>query len=145
VLLHPEQLAPRLGPAAAPPESAKLPLAARYAPAARLRAAAQSARQLRPVWARRSALPERHSAPECSAASPETEMESAALRRAGLAMPKVVVLRLRAASPETEWESAALRRAGSAVPKVVVLRPLAAQPEFAALLQAGWAMPVAIA
>ena len=67
------------------------------------------------------------------------------LRRAGLAMPKVAVLRLRAASPETEWESAALRRAGSAVPKVVVLPPLAAQPEFAALLQAGWAMPVAIA
>jgi hypothetical protein len=120
VLLHPEQLAPRLGPAAAPPESAQLPLAARYAPAARLRAAAQSARRLRPVWARRSALPERHSAPECSAASPETEWESAALRRAGLAMPKVVVLRLRAARA-------------------------AAQPEFAALLQAGWAMPVAIA
>jgi hypothetical protein len=100
------------------------------------------------VAVQRSELPERHSAPECSAArryaataahprlrlravSPETELDSTALRRRAAAV-----------------DSAALRRAGSAIPKVVVLRPLAVRTAAAlelALLQAGWAAPEAIA
>ncbi len=96
----------------------------------------------------RSELPERHSAPECSAAcryaavtaaypllrlrvvSPETELDSTALRRRAAAL-----------------KSAALRRAGSALPKVLVLRPLAVWRAAAlesALLQAGRAAPEAI-
>ena len=89
----------------------------------------------------------RHSAPECPAACrcaavtaaypplrlrevlPETELDSRALRqRAAL-------------------DSAARRRAGSAIPKVLVLRPLAVRTAAAlesALLQAGWAAPEAI-
>ena len=60
---------------------------------------------------------------------PETELDSRALRQ-------------RAAS-----DSAARRRAGSAIPKVLVLRPLAVWTAAAlesALLQAGWAAPEAI-
>jgi hypothetical protein len=55
-------------------------------------------------------------------------------------------LRLRAVSPETELDSRALRRAGSAIPKVLVLRPLAVRKAAlgSALLQAGWAAPQAI-
>jgi len=100
------------------------------------------------VAVQRSELPERHSAPECPAAclyaamtaahrhlrlravSPETELDSTALRRRAAAL-----------------KSAALRRAGSALPKVLVLRPLAVWRAAAlesALLQAGRAAPEAI-
>jgi hypothetical protein len=75
-----------------------------------------------------SALPERHLAPACSAAHPP--------------------LRLWAASPETELGSAALRREGPAVPKMVVLRLLAgwtAATLESALLQAAWTVPKAVA
>jgi hypothetical protein len=67
------------------------------------------------VRGQRSELPERHSAPECSAACRYAAVAAA--------YPH---LRLWAASPETE--SAALRRAGSAMSKVLVLRPQAAGP-----------------
>ena len=99
----------------------------------------QSAHRLRQVAVR-------HSAPECPAACrcaavtaaypplrrwavlPETELDSRALRqRAAL--------------------DSAARRAGSAIPKVLVLRPLAVRTAAAlesALLQAGWAAPEAI-
>jgi hypothetical protein len=101
------------------------------------------------VRAQRSELAERHSAPECSAASPETEWESAALRRAGSAAPKVLVLRPLAVRAAGQLESAAQLQAGSAMPKVLVLCPLAVraagQLESAAQLQAGWATPEAIA
>jgi hypothetical protein len=99
------------------------------------------------VAAQRSEQPERHSAPECSVAcrqaavtavypplrlravSRETELDSRARRRRAAAQ-----------------ESAALRRAGSAIPKVLVLRPLAAVTAALglALLQAGWAVAQAI-
>jgi hypothetical protein len=64
------------------------------------------------------------------AVSPETELDSRALRR------RAAVL-----------GSAALRRAGSAIPKVLVLRPLAVRTAVAlesALLRVGWATPEAI-
>src|SRR5204862_7176810 len=121
------------------PGAARRPWAVRGALTARLRAAVQSAHRLRQVAVR-------HSAPECPAACrcavvtaaypplrrwavlPETELDSRALRQ-------------RAA------EDSAARRAGSAIPKVLVLRPLAVRTAAAlesALLQAGWAAPEAI-
>jgi hypothetical protein len=53
---------------------------------------------------------------------------------------------LRAVSPETELDSRALRREGSALPKVLVLYPLAVRTAAleSALPQAGWAAPLAI-
>ena len=68
----------------------------------------------------RSELPERHSAPECSAAyphlrlwaaSPETESESAGLRRAESAMPEAIASHPRAVRPAAQLESAARQQA----------------------------------
>jgi hypothetical protein len=84
------------GQAAARAESAWRPSAVRVALTAQLRVARRFAHRLRQVAVQRSELPAEHPP-----------------------------LRLRAVSPETELDSRALRRAGSAIPKVLVLRPLA--------------------
>jgi len=89
----------------------------------------------------------RHSAPECPAACRCAAVTAAypPLRRWAV-LPETEsdwrALRQRAA-----LDSAARRRAGSAIPKVLVLRPLAVRTAAAlesALLQAGWAAPEAI-
>ena len=114
------------------PEAARRPQAARGALTAQLRAAATSAHR---VAVQRSERSERHSAPECSAVCRDAAAH----------------LRLRAVSPETGLDSVALRRRAVALhpaarrrvewvlPKVLVLRPLAARTAAAlesALLQA---------
>ena len=87
----------------------------------------------------------RHSAPECPAACRCAAVTAAypPLRRWAVLPETELALLPRAAA----LDSAARRRAGSAIPKVLVLRPLAVRTAAAlesALLQAGWAAPEAI-
>jgi hypothetical protein len=99
------------------------------------------------VAVQRSELPaQRHSAPDCSAACRYVAMAARPRLRLRAVLPETDsrALRLRAAA----LDSAALRRAGSAIPKVVVLRLPAVRTAAAlelALLRAGWAAPWAIA
>ena len=88
----------------------------------------------------------RHSAPECPAACRCAAVTAAYPLRRWAVLPETE-LDSRALRQRAALDSAARRRAGSAIPKVLVLRPLAVRTAAAlesALLQAGWAAPEAI-
>src|SRR5207253_7382404 len=102
---RPGQPASALGLAVVGPEAARRPWAVRGALTARLRAAVRSAHRLRQVAVR-------HSAPECPAACRCAAVTAAYPLRRWAVLPETE--RQRAA-----LDSAARRRAGSAIPKVL--------------------------
>ena len=88
----------------------------------------------------------RHSAPECPAACRCAAVTAAYPLRRWAVLPETE-LDSRALRQRAALDSAARRRAGSAIPKVLVLRPLAVRTAAAlesAPLQAGWAAPEAV-